>query len=309
MRTRGWCYTERGIKVSVVHEGGQAVQRQRGDSRSNRSHIRTEAITDGKNREIIDSINDIALIRLTENIPDYQRIQLSSEKLDGVFARAGLCATVTGWGWTCMEGGDPVATSLQRADVPITDNARVQPSAYPGPVRRKTASSALATNRASVDSCQGRQRRSVGRASRHQQSLCAGRRGELGKELRLAWISGHLHPRLEVHRLDPVPHGALIDVLPVARDVHCTEVQRCGQCSLHPPGLPLLGPSRPGRQRSGALVGIAGPPHAQRPIERMQSPQLSGRYAREVPATSGSPIGWEARHPMCSRSSELLLAN
>ena len=200
----GKMYTEYGIKVSVVH-GEDRPQRQPG--------IPADRIIPHQAYDPNSKANDIALIRLVDNIPDYQRIQLSSEKLDGVFARAGLCATVTGWG-DLQEDGEPSDT-LQRADVPILTNTACA-EAYLGKTTHNTICAGYEQGR--VDSCQGDSGGPIGRASGYQQSLRAGRRGEPGIRLRAARQSRRLHPRIEVHRLDPVPHGALIDVILVACD-------------------------------------------------------------------------------------------
>ena len=94
--------------------------------------------------------NDIALIRLADNIPGNRSIQLSSERTDGVFARAGLCATVTGWG-TINEGGD-ASDTLRRADLPIMATGACN-EAYPGQVT--SGNICAGYEQGGVDSCQG----------------------------------------------------------------------------------------------------------------------------------------------------------
>lgn len=96
------------------------------------------------------SDNDIALIRLTENIPGHRSVQLSSEKLDRVFARPGLCATVTGWGTT--EAGGATSDTLQRADMPILTTSACA-EAYPDESTRHTICAGY--DQGGVDSCQG----------------------------------------------------------------------------------------------------------------------------------------------------------
>lgn len=138
---QGEKYTEQGIKVSVVH-GTDRPQRQTG--------IPADRIIPHERYDPDSSANDIALIRLTRNIPNYQRVQLSSEKLDTVFARAGVCATVTGWGHT-TQGGTP-SEALRKADVPIL-TTRACADAYP---RESTANTICAGyEEGGVDSCQG----------------------------------------------------------------------------------------------------------------------------------------------------------
>ena len=95
--------------------------------------------------------NDIGLIRLTENIPGHRNIQLSSEKLDRVFARPSLCATVTGWGTT--KHGNPMGNAtLLRADVPIvpTDSCKEY---YGDRLAHNTVCAGY--DQGGVDSCQG----------------------------------------------------------------------------------------------------------------------------------------------------------
>ena len=94
--------------------------------------------------------NDIALIRLTRNIPGNRRIQLSSERTDRVFSRPGLCATVTGWG-TTSEGGN-ASQSLRRADLPIIATAACN-EAYPDQVTSGHVCAGY--EQGGVDSCQG----------------------------------------------------------------------------------------------------------------------------------------------------------
>ena len=94
--------------------------------------------------------NDIALIRLTRNIPGKRSIQLSSERTDRVFARPGLCATVTGWG-TTTEGGTGSGT-LQRADLPIVATGACN-EAYPDKVTSRNICAGY--EQGGVDSCQG----------------------------------------------------------------------------------------------------------------------------------------------------------
>ena len=94
--------------------------------------------------------NDIALIRLTKNIPGSQPIQLSSNRLDDVFARPGLCATVIGWG-TTAEGGYGSDT-LQQAYLPIVGRTNCE-YAYPGEVTEDHICAGY--EQGTVDSCQG----------------------------------------------------------------------------------------------------------------------------------------------------------
>ena len=94
--------------------------------------------------------NDIALIRLTRNIPGNRSIQLSSESTDRVFARPGLCATVTGWG-TTAEGGTG-STTLQRAELPIIATGACD-TAYPDQVTNGHICAGY--EQGGVDSCQG----------------------------------------------------------------------------------------------------------------------------------------------------------
>ena len=135
------------VGTTDVSEGGQ-----RFSVSAIRIHeaYRTETITDGKNRKIINIINDIALIRLTENIPGHRSIQLSSEKLDRVFARPGLCATVTGWGWTAWGGSS--SESLLRADMPITATSACS-GAYPNQLMSGVICAGYEQGK--VDACKG----------------------------------------------------------------------------------------------------------------------------------------------------------
>ena len=95
--------------------------------------------------------HDIALIRLTEDIPGNRHIQLSSERLDQVFARPGVCATVTGWG-TTSEGGSGSET-LRLADLPIK-TTRSCDAAYPA--HQVTDRNVCAGyDQGGVDSCHG----------------------------------------------------------------------------------------------------------------------------------------------------------
>ena len=138
----GVSYSEQGIKVSVV--SGQ-------DRASSQQGISADRIIPHEAYNPDTMANDIALIRLTANIPDPQRIQLSSEKLDRVFARPGLCATVTGWGHT-MEGGEKASDTLQRADVPILTTAACA-EAYSSESTHNTICAGY--EQGGVDSCQG----------------------------------------------------------------------------------------------------------------------------------------------------------
>lgn len=94
--------------------------------------------------------NDIALIRLVENIPDTLPIPLSSGRLDDIFARPETCATVVGWGRTAAraQGGG----TLRQADLPILKNSDCA-VAYPGEVTDSHICAGY--SQGGVDSCQG----------------------------------------------------------------------------------------------------------------------------------------------------------
>ena len=94
--------------------------------------------------------HDIALIRLAENVSGSHRVQLSSAKLDEVFARPGLCATVTGWGM--VEERSNASETLRSADVPLIRNRDCN-AAYPGEVTERQVCAGY--EQGGVDSCQG----------------------------------------------------------------------------------------------------------------------------------------------------------
>ena len=95
--------------------------------------------------------NDIALIRLVENIPNTLPIQLSSGRLDDIFARPETCATVVGWGRTAEDPQSSVGT-LRQAYLPILKNSDCA-VAYPGEVTDSHICAGYPQG--GVDSCQG----------------------------------------------------------------------------------------------------------------------------------------------------------
>lgn len=137
----GTSYTEYGVKYSVVH--GQ-------DRPLGHPGIPADRLIPHEAYDPGSMANDIGLIRLTRNIPDHRRIQLSSAKTDRVFARPGLCATVTGWGDT-KSGGDTSET-LRRADLPIVAPDACN-RAYSGGLTPGTICAGY--DQGGVDSCQG----------------------------------------------------------------------------------------------------------------------------------------------------------
>ncbi|MCT4655151.1 MAG: serine protease [Cohaesibacter sp.] len=96
--------------------------------------------------------NDIALIRLHQDIPGGagRAIQLSSKKLDEVFARPLLCSTVTGWGAKAER--QPVSSTLFRADIPLISFDRCN-KAYPNSIGSKNICAGF--EQGGIDSCQG----------------------------------------------------------------------------------------------------------------------------------------------------------
>ena len=137
----GVSYTEHGLEYSVVYGN----DRPHGDWGVSADRLIPHEGFDPSNLT-----DDIALIRLADNIPGNRHIQLSSEKLDRIFSRPGLCATVTGWG-TLAEGGDGSET-LRRADLPIIATPDCD-EAYPGQVTRNHICAGY--KQGGVDSCQG----------------------------------------------------------------------------------------------------------------------------------------------------------
>ncbi|MCY3671268.1 MAG: serine protease [Alphaproteobacteria bacterium] len=137
----GISFADYGLEYSVVYGEDRPL-----------SHLGIEADRliphEGFDPETLD--HDIALIRLTANIPDSRPVQLSSERLDQVFARPGVCATVTGWGKISEEGGG--SELLRRADLPIKAT-RSCDEAYPGQVTERNVCAGY--DEGGVDSCQG----------------------------------------------------------------------------------------------------------------------------------------------------------
>ena len=137
----GTSYTEYGVKYSVVY--GQ-------DRPLGKPGIPADRLIAHESYDPESKANDIGLIRLTRNIPGHRRIQLSSAKTDRVFARPGLCATVTGWGDT--EFGGETSETLQRADLPIVAPDACN-QAYSGRITPGTICAGY--EQGGVDSCQG----------------------------------------------------------------------------------------------------------------------------------------------------------
>lgn len=134
-------YTEHGLKYAVVYGEDRPLGHQ---------GIAADRLIPHEAYDPVTFANDIALIRLTENIPGRRHIQLSSEKTDRVFARAGLCATITGWG-TKAEGAGGSET-LQRADLPIVTTQACE-DAYPRQVTSRNICAGY--DQGEVDSCRG----------------------------------------------------------------------------------------------------------------------------------------------------------
>ena len=134
-------YTEHGLKYSVVYGEDRPLGR-RG--------IAADLLIPHEAYDPATFANDIALIRLAENIPRGRRVQLSSERTDRVFARPGLCATITGWGTMAEDAGG--SDTLQRADLPIVATPACN-DAYPDQVTSHNICAGYALG--GVDSCQG----------------------------------------------------------------------------------------------------------------------------------------------------------
>ena len=134
-------YTEHGLEYSVVHGEDRPLGRQ---------GIAADRLIPHEAYDPPTYSNDIALIRLIENIPGRRHIQLSSENTDRVFARPGLCATITGWGKKAEDSGG--SEILQRADLPIMATNACN-EAYPGEVTSHNICAGY--DQGGVDSCQG----------------------------------------------------------------------------------------------------------------------------------------------------------
>ena len=137
----GISYTEYGLEYSVVY--GE-------DSPRGHPGIAADRLIPHEGFDPVTLVNDIALIRLTENVPGGRRIQLSSIQLDYVFALPGICATITGWG-TTLEGGS-TSDTLRRADVPIMATS-VCNIPYSGEITNNQVCAGYVHG--GVDSCQG----------------------------------------------------------------------------------------------------------------------------------------------------------
>ena len=134
-------YTEYGLEYSVVY--GQ-------DRPLGRGGLAADRLIPHEAYDPSTFSNDIALIRLAENIPGRRHVQLSSENTDRVFARPGLCATITGWGKKAEDAGG--SETLQRADLPIVATTACN-EAYPGAVTSRNICAGY--DQGGVDSCQG----------------------------------------------------------------------------------------------------------------------------------------------------------
>nr|WP_319383284.1 serine protease [uncultured Roseibium sp.] len=98
------------------------------------------------------SENDIALIRVDSPVdtPSARPINLTSQKLDRIFARVSVCTTVVGWGVT--EAGQG-AKNLQEVSLPIISNETCRAS-YPNEVIDETQICAAYSD-GQRDSCSG----------------------------------------------------------------------------------------------------------------------------------------------------------
>ncbi len=137
----GTSYTEYGLEFSVVY--GE-------DRPKDRPGVPVDRLIPHENYDPVTLANDIALIRLSQDVPGNRRIQLSSHQLDTVFARPGVCATITGWG--TLEEGARGSDTLQRADLPLMDGFSCD-LAYPGEIYDTHLCAGYVQG--GVDSCQG----------------------------------------------------------------------------------------------------------------------------------------------------------
>jgi len=133
---------DHGYKFEVIY--GQTAPK-------NSKGIRVERIVAHEGYNSSSLANDIALLRLSKPVPAGYQVQLSSKKLDRIFAKDGNCSTVTGWGRRA-ENDDRGSNVLMKAALPLVPAQQCrQANTYLEPETQLCAG----YEEGGVDSCQG----------------------------------------------------------------------------------------------------------------------------------------------------------